>query len=124
MDKDVSQNRQLRLLWGDLAVVRAEGCAEALEGRRRVELVNLPLDLLRDELSLEVCDVSAPVTYIDRMCPRLTVLLLSCERLARRRPSISCRRSDRQVDGGIWCRLGGSAIDGRGFVSGLSSHGS
>lgn len=55
---------------------------------------------------------------------RLTVLLLSGERLAWRRRSISFRRSDGQFDGGIWCRLGASAIDGRGLVSGLSSHGS
>lgn len=67
MDKDVSQNRQLRFLGGDLAVVGAEGRAEALEGRRGVELVNLPFYLLRDEFSLEVCHVSAPVTYAERV---------------------------------------------------------
>lgn len=52
MDKDVSQNRQLRFLRGNLAVVGAKGRTEALEGRRGVELANLPFYLLRDELSL------------------------------------------------------------------------
>lgn len=39
---------------GDLAMVGLKRGAEASEGGRGVELVDLPLDLLRDELALEV----------------------------------------------------------------------
>ena len=55
VDKYISQDGQIRFLGRDLALVRLEGGAEAPEGGGRVELVDLPFYLLRDELALEVC---------------------------------------------------------------------
>ena len=54
MNEYVSQNRQLGLFRGDLAVIGSEGRAEALKGSRGIELVNLPLYLLRNKFSFEV----------------------------------------------------------------------
>jgi hypothetical protein len=52
-----AKERQLRVLWGDLASIRAKRCAEALKGRGGRQLGDLILGLLRDELALEVCGV-------------------------------------------------------------------
>jgi hypothetical protein len=54
VDKDVAQNRQLRVERRYLAILGPEGGAEAPQRRRRVELCDFPLDLLRDELALQV----------------------------------------------------------------------
>lgn len=54
VDKDVAQNRQLRVERRHLAILGSEGGAKAPQRRRRVELCDFPLDLLRYELALQV----------------------------------------------------------------------
>lgn len=54
VDEDVAQYRQLRVQGRHLAVLGLEGGAEAPQRRRRVELRDLPFDLLGDQLALEV----------------------------------------------------------------------
>lgn len=54
VDKDVAQDRQLRVERRHLAILGPEGGAEAPQRRRRVELCDFPFDLLRDELALQV----------------------------------------------------------------------
>lgn len=57
VDKDVAQDRELRIFGGDLAVVGLEGGSEAAQGRWGVELVDLPSHLLRDKLALQICEI-------------------------------------------------------------------
>lgn len=59
----VSQDRQLRIERGDFAVFRPEGSAESAEGGRRVELGDLPVYLLRDELSFQIYKSRPKVSY-------------------------------------------------------------
>lgn len=47
-------------------MLRLEGRAEAAQGRRGVELVDLPSNLLRDELPLEVCQVKPVSALLSR----------------------------------------------------------
>ncbi len=54
MDEDVSQDGQLRVQGGDLAVFRLERSTKAAERCGRVELCYFPFDLLRDELPLQI----------------------------------------------------------------------
>lgn len=56
VDEYVSKDGKLRLLRGDLALVRLEGSAKAPEGGGGVELADFPFYLLRDELPLEICE--------------------------------------------------------------------
>jgi hypothetical protein len=56
VNKDIPKDRQLGFLRRDLAVRRFEWGTETTQGRWRVEFVDLPLDLLRYELPLEVCE--------------------------------------------------------------------
>ena len=52
--KDEPQDRQVRVLRGNLTVVGLEGGTETTEGGRGVELVDFPLYLFGDEFALEV----------------------------------------------------------------------
>lgn len=54
VDEDVPQNGQLRVQRRDLPKFGLERRAESPERRGGVELRNLPFDLLRDELALQV----------------------------------------------------------------------
>lgn len=54
VNKDVSQDGQLRVQGGDFANVGFERGAESLERGRRIELANLPFHLVREEFALEV----------------------------------------------------------------------
>lgn len=54
VDKDVSKQRELGFLGGDLAVLGSKRGAEALEGGWGVELVDFVCTLLGHELSLQV----------------------------------------------------------------------
>jgi hypothetical protein len=56
VDEYEAQQGELRVLWGDLAGVGAEGRTEALEGGGRREFSDFILCLARDELALEVCE--------------------------------------------------------------------
>jgi hypothetical protein len=54
VDKNVAKEGQLRVFGRNIARIRAEWRAEALQGGRCVELRYLVLGLLRDEFALEV----------------------------------------------------------------------
>lgn len=54
--EDVSKNRKLAIDRCYLTEGTLEGCAETLEGCRRVKFADLELRLSGDEFALEVCD--------------------------------------------------------------------
>lgn len=60
LDEDVPQNGELGFLRRHLALLRLERRAEALQRRGRIELADLPFDLVGNEFSLQVCAVSTP----------------------------------------------------------------
>ena len=59
VDEDESEDGELAVEGRNLAERALERRAEALESRGRAELVDLKLDLPRDELALEVCSTGA-----------------------------------------------------------------
>ena len=85
IDKDESEDGQLRVLRGDFSIIGTKGRAESLQCGRCVQFRNLPGDLLRNELSFEVwiSSVSEPCSPKSAH----TVLLLSTQERARS----SCR---------------------------------
>lgn len=60
LDEDVPQDGELGFLRRHFALLRLERRAEALQGRGRIELVDLPFDLVGNEFSLQVYAVFAP----------------------------------------------------------------
>lgn len=54
VNKDIPQDWQFRVNGRNLAIFRSEGRAKALQCRGRVQLGDLPSDLLRDEFPLEI----------------------------------------------------------------------
>jgi hypothetical protein len=78
VDEYEAQQGKLRVLWGDLAGVGAEGRTEALEGGGRREFSDFILCLARDELALEVCEEGSQRWLGGAGCGRrLTMLLLA-----------------------------------------------
>ena len=58
VDEDEAQDGQLAVDRGHLAKRALEGRAKALQGGGGVELVDLKLDLPRDEFALQICHSS------------------------------------------------------------------
>lgn len=55
MHENISQDRQIRIQWGDFTKLRSKRRAESLEGGWGVELSDLEFDLLGNEFALEIC---------------------------------------------------------------------
>jgi len=63
VDEDVPEDGQLRVEGGHLAILRFEGGAEPPERRGRVQLRDLPLNLLGDQLALQICGDAQLVSF-------------------------------------------------------------
>ena len=54
MDEYVAKDGQVRVDWGDFAIIGSKRGTKPLECRCRRQLINLVMDLLREELPFEV----------------------------------------------------------------------